>query len=158
MESKNYYIQKEGISMKIKSAVVNEVNVPYVMEELILSEMREDKFLVKMVASGICHFDDAVRVGHSPYSFPVVLGHEGSGIVEKVCKSIRNFQPGDHVASSYVYCGHCDSCRTGLPASCDSWIALNQGGTREDGSYVFHREDGTTVGNFFGQSSCLCVS
>lgn len=140
--------------MKVKAAVVNKVNGPYEMEELELAEMQDDEVLVKLVASGICHSDDAVRTGDSPYDFPVVFGHEGSGIIEKVGKAVTEYKPGDHVVLSYAYCEHCDSCHSGIPANCDHWVDLNMGpGTRADGSHVFHKADGTPVGNFFGQSS-----
>ncbi|WP_337103819.1 NAD(P)-dependent alcohol dehydrogenase [Paenibacillus sp. YIM B09110] len=139
--------------MKIKAAVLNEIKTPYAIEELNLSEIREDEVLVKMVASGICHSDDVVRTGDSPYMFPVVLGHEGSGIIEKVGASVRGFKPGDHVVLSYKYCGHCDNCLTGVPASCEDWAALNMSGIREDGTPYFQREDGSVVHNFFAQSS-----
>ncbi|MFS0823100.1 NAD(P)-dependent alcohol dehydrogenase [Bacillus sp. 1P02SD] len=139
--------------MKIKAAVVNKVNEPYEIEELILSEMRDDEILIKIVASGICHSDDGRRTGVSIHSFPTVLGHEGSGIVEVVGKNVREFDKGDHVVISYHYCGQCENCKTGHPASCNHWVDFNLLGTRDDGSYVFNREDGTPVTNFFGQSS-----
>jgi len=139
--------------MKIKAAVINELKAPYTIEELTLSELREDEVLVKLVASGICHSDDAMRLGDAPYSFPAVLGHEGSGIIEKVGSAVSGFQPGDHVVMSYQYCGHCDSCLTGVPASCDDWARMNMGGVRDDGTPYFQKADGTVVNNFFSQSS-----
>ena len=139
--------------MKIRAAVINEANTDYVLEDLILSEIQEDEILIKMVASGICHSDDVLRTGTSPYPLPVVLGHEGSGIVEKVGRQVTEFQPGDHVVLSYKYCGHCEHCLTGVPASCESWRTLNWAGSRSDGTYMFHKEDGTPVNRFFSQSS-----
>jgi len=138
--------------MKIKAAVINEVDSPYVIEELTLSDIREDEILVKMVASGICHSDEVARNGGYT-CYPVVLGHEGSGIVEKVGSAVRGFAPGDHVVLSYLYCGHCSSCLTGVPASCADWMTFNLRGTREDGSLYFQREDGSPVYNFVSQSS-----
>ncbi|MFF2479381.1 NAD(P)-dependent alcohol dehydrogenase [Paenibacillus sp. NPDC058071] len=139
--------------MKIKAAVVNEQKAPYVIEELTLGQMRDDEILVKMVASGICHSDDVVRRGDTPLQFPIVLGHEGSGIVERVGQAVQGFEPGDHVVLSFDYCGHCKNCLTGVPASCVEWNNLNMRGTREDESYFFHREDGTPVNFYFSQSS-----
>ncbi|GAB6928900.1 NAD(P)-dependent alcohol dehydrogenase [Paenibacillus sp. JCM 10914] len=138
--------------MKVKAAVINEVDSPYVLEELTLSDIREDEILVKMVASGICHSDAVARAGGYPW-YPVVLGHEGSGIVEKVGSAVRGFEPGDHVVLSYLYCGHCSNCLTGLPASCEEWMNFNLSGAREDGSLYFQREDGSPVYNFVSQSS-----
>ncbi|BBI33364.1 NAD(P)-dependent alcohol dehydrogenase [Cohnella abietis] len=139
--------------MKIRSAVVNEINDPYVLEDLTISEMREDEILVKIVASGMCHSDDFVRSKQTMYKFPIVLGHEGSGIVEKIGSAVHGFEPGDHVVLSFEYCGHCDSCLTGVPASCDDWGTLNERGRRADETYYFHREDGSPVSNYFSQSS-----
>ncbi|MFF2480393.1 NAD(P)-dependent alcohol dehydrogenase [Paenibacillus sp. NPDC058071] len=138
--------------MKIRAAVTNEIDSPYVIEELTLNEIRDDEILVKMVASGICHSDEVARKGGYPV-YPVVLGHEGSGIVEKVGAAVRGFEPGDHVVLSYHYCGHCSNCLSGVPASCEDWMTVNLRGTREDGSLYFQREDGSPIYNFVSQSS-----
>lgn len=139
--------------MKIKAAVVNAVNDPYEIEELQLSEPQDDELLVKVVASGMCHSDEVVRKGFNKYPMPIVLGHEGSAIVEKVGKNISGFKPGDHVVISFGYCGQCDNCLTGIPASCHDWQDINMAPTREDGTAYFTKADGTVVTRFFGQSS-----
>lgn len=139
--------------MKIKAAVVNNVGEDYVIEELQLGELRDDEVLVKMVASGICHSDEALRVGDTPANFPIILGHEGSGIIEKLGNHVRGFEVGDHVVLSYATCGVCEKCKEGKPASCDQWYNLNMVGKRLDDSYTFSRSDGTPVHNFFMQSS-----
>lgn len=139
--------------MKIKAAVVNEVNGPYEFEELELQELQADEVMVKLVATGICHSDEALRVGDAPYPLPVVLGHEGAGIVEKVGQGVKDFQEGDQVVMAYNSCGTCPSCRTGHPSSCLSWTVLNMSGARADGSHIFKKLDGTPVSNFFTQSS-----
>lgn len=81
--------------MKVKAAVVNEVNGPYEFEELDLQEIQHDEVIVKVVASGICHSDEALRVGDAEYPLPVVLGHEGAGIIEKTGASVKGFEVGD---------------------------------------------------------------
>lgn len=139
--------------MKIKAAVVNGVGEDYQIEDLELAEMRPDEIIVKIVASGMCMSDETIRKGGTSVSMPVVLGHEGSGIVEKVGEAVKTFKPGDQVVMSYAYCGHCPSCRTGRPAVCDDWMKLNFLGVRDDGSHTLHKENGTPVGNFYGQSS-----
>ncbi|KMK78205.1 NAD(P)-dependent alcohol dehydrogenase [Alkalihalobacillus pseudalcaliphilus] len=139
--------------MKIKAAVINSVNEPYVMEELNISEPNDNELLVKMVASGMCHSDVAVRKGFNEFPLPIILGHEGSAIVEKVGSNVQGFEIGDHVVVSFGYCGQCDNCRTGIPGSCYDWSEINMSATREDGSAYFTREDGTPVTRFFGQSS-----
>lgn len=139
--------------MKVKAAVVNEVNGPYEFEELELQEIQHDEVIVKVVASGICHSDEALRVGDAPYPLPVVLGHEGAGIIEKIGASVKGFEVGDQVVMAYNSCGSCPSCRTGHPSSCVEWTVLNMSGGRADGSPVFKKADGTAVSNFFTQSS-----
>lgn len=142
-----------GIIMKVRAAVVNEAGAEYQLESLELAEMQSDEVLVRMVASGMCMSDETIRNGKTSVALPVVLGHEGAGIVEKVGDSVKTFKAGDQVVMSYAYCGQCPSCRTGRPAVCDDWMRLNFLGVRPDGSHTFHKEDGTPVGNFYGHSS-----
>lgn len=139
--------------MLVKAAVVNAVNSPYEFEELELQEVAHDEVLVKLVASGICHSDEALRVGDAEFPLPAVLGHEGAGIVEQIGSSVKNFKVGDQVVMAYNSCGTCQSCRTGHPSSCNDWAALNMGGVRADGTPIFKKQDGTPVSNFFAQSS-----
>lgn len=139
--------------MKVKAAVVNKVNGPYEFEELELQEIQHDEVIVKVVASGICHSDEALRVGDAEYPLPVVLGHEGAGIIEKIGASVKGFKVGDQVVMAYNSCGSCPSCRTGHPSSCVEWTVLNMSGGRADGSPVFKKADGSAVSNFFTQSS-----
>lgn len=145
--------RKRGFLVKVLAAVVNRVNGPYEMEFLQLSEVQQDEVLVKIVATGICHSDEALRVGDAEFPLPAVLGHEGAGIIERVGSNVKNFAVGDQVVLSYNYCGTCPSCRTGHPSSCKDWPLLNMSGMRPDGSHVFAKEDGTPVSNFFTQSS-----
>lgn len=139
--------------MKVKAAVVNQVNGPYEMEELELQEIANDEVVVRVVASGICHSDEALRVGDAEFPLPAVLGHEGAGIIEQIGSSVTNFKVGDQVVMAYNSCGYCQSCRTGHPSSCNDWTSLNMGGVRPDGRPYFKKSDGTTVSNFFTQSS-----
>lgn len=139
--------------MLVKSAVVNQVNGPYEFEELELQDIREDEVVVKLVASGICHSDEAVRIGDADFNLPAVLGHEGAGIIERVGANVPGFEVGDHVLMTYNVCGECPHCRTGHPSSCVDWTPLNMSGARLDGTQMFKKKDGTGVSNFFTQSS-----
>lgn len=144
--------------MKITAAVVNQVNAPYQLETLELAPLREDEVRVKLVASGICHSDEALRVGDEQHFFPGVLGHEGAGIVEEVGKAVKGIQPGDHVVMSYAYCGHCAQCRQGHPSHCHDWGMMNNSGFRADGSAIHLKPDGSKVSNMFFQSSFATYS
>ncbi|MDM5196612.1 NAD(P)-dependent alcohol dehydrogenase [Fictibacillus enclensis] len=139
--------------MKITAAVVNGINEEYQLEELTLGQLYPDEVVVKMVASGICHSDEALRMGDAAHPIPAVFGHEGAGIIEKVGDAVKNFNVGDQVVMAYNYCGTCAGCRTGHPSSCEEWTTLNFTGARPDGSYIFFKADGTPVSNFFTQSS-----
>ncbi|MEN5017506.1 NAD(P)-dependent alcohol dehydrogenase [Erwinia sp. Eh17-17] len=139
--------------MKITAAVVNHVNAPYQLETLELTALRQDEVRVRLVASGICHSDEAIRVGDEEYFFPAVLGHEGAGIVEEVGSAVNGVKAGDHVLMSYAYCGHCHPCRQGHPSHCQDWGMMNAGGFRADGSAIHLKPDGSKVSNMFFQSS-----
>lgn len=124
------------------------------MEKIQLDEPREHEVLVRIVASGTCHTDMAARdqqTGATP--FPIVLGHEGSGIVERVGSGVTNLQPGDHVVLTFGFCGECHTCQSGKPTYCENFPALNFGGARLDGSHSHHQQSGTVYDNFFSQSS-----
>lgn len=144
---------KDVLIMKVKAAVVNGVNEKYEMKELTLGELHPDEVIVKLVATGMCHSDEAVRVGDAEFPMPGVLGHEGSGIIEKIGSAIKNFSIGDQVVMAYKYCGTCQNCRAGHPSACNHWTKLNYGGSRSDGSRTFYKQDGTPVASYFSQSS-----
>lgn len=137
--------------MKIQAAVIREKGKPFILEELELDEPRPDEILVRIVATGICHTDVTLR--NNPLALPIVLGHEGSGIVEKIGARITKVKPGDHVVLSYVYCGHCANCRQGLPAYCTQSVMGTFGGVRSDGTTTLSKGAENIHGNFFGQSS-----
>ncbi|UVK36634.1 NAD(P)-dependent alcohol dehydrogenase [Mesorhizobium sp. AR10] len=145
------------MAINIKAAVVEEKAEPFQIEELVLDEPRADEVLVRIVASGICQTDAHVWQQHLPTPLPVVLGHEGSGVVERVGAAVASLKPGDHVVMSYQACGHCQPCLTARPAYCDYAMEANFSGARLDGTVGVHRHanvEGEAVhGHFFGQSS-----
>lgn len=105
--------------MKTKAAVLNELNSPMVVEELELMEPQAGEVLVKFTASGVCHSDLHVINGSLPYDLPVVLGHEGGGVVEKSGPSVTRVSEGDHIITAYIpTCGSCRFCSTGHPNLC----------------------------------------
>ncbi|CAM4176835.1 NAD(P)-dependent alcohol dehydrogenase [Bacillus paramycoides] len=137
--------------MKIKAAVTHSKEEEFKIEEVELSEPKANEVLIKIVASGVCHTDAFARdQGMIPY--PAVLGHEGSGIVEKVGEGVKTVQPGDHVVLSFSSCGHCENCLTGHPTVCFKLNELNFSGKMEDGTHRLFQHD-TELSTFFGQSS-----
>ena len=138
--------------MRMTAATLYEPNGKFVFEEVELQEPKEDEVLIKIVASGICHTDAAVREQFIPVPLPAVLGHEGAGIVEKVGSNVKTIQPGDHVVLSFSSCGHCDNCVSGHPSNCERLNEFNFGGIMNDGTKRISK-NGKEFSVFFGQSS-----
>lgn len=143
------------MSKQITGAVIEKQNADFKLEDLEVDDQpKANEVLVHMVASGICHTDEAVRDGSAgDYPYPGIVGHEGAGIVEKIGSQVSTVKVGDHVILSYDYDGVCHNCLTGHPASCVNWAKLNTAGVRPDGSVAFTRENGEPIHNFFNQSS-----
>lgn len=91
------------------AAVSRAKSQPLILECIGIDEPRSDEILVRIVASGVCHTDMVVRDQGYDVPQPLVLGHEGSGVVEKVGADVKGLQAGDHVALSYAYCGNVKS-------------------------------------------------
>ena len=140
--------------MKIHAAVSRTKLTPPQIEEVELDDPRPNEVRVRIVASGICHTDLSCHHGQGvPVPLPIVLGHEGAGIVEGVGSGVRGLQAGDHVVLSGASCGLCPSCRAARPTYCRDAMKLSFGGVRADGSSPLS-QDGTRIyGAFFGQSS-----
>jgi len=141
--------------MEITAAVVKEKGSNFELQKVILDAPGREEVLVKIVATGICHTDMVARdfVMGSP-NFPVILGHEGSGIIEKVGEDVHHLKVGDHVVLSYGFCGECEICRTGNPAYCYEFFQRNFSGATVDGDHHHHDQAGNAINdNFFSQSS-----
>ena len=157
IETSNYNevenVNKEGFSMKIKAAVVPEVGAQFeIRDNIDLHEVGPTDLQIHMVASGICHSDEAIRKGDASLGYPVILGHEGAGIVEKVGSEVKNFEVGDHVILSFYSDGTCDNCLKGMPTKCRSYAQYNLSGVRADGEDHF-QENGQHISDMFNQSS-----
>lgn len=145
-------VSQSGIQIhSIQAAVLRTRGGPLHIETLQLEGPGDDEVLVRIVASGICHTDIDMRDSWDDGDGPVVLGHEGAGVVESVGKSIKTVKRGDHVVLSYQSCGQCRQCRSGHPAGCERFYELNFGFQRRDGTNALHRSG--VSGHFFGQSS-----
>jgi aryl-alcohol dehydrogenase len=139
--------------MQISAAVVQEVGGPFTLTALELQDPAPDEVVVEIAGAGICHTDVAVKEGHLPFPLPGVLGHEGSGTVVSVGKSVTAVSVGDHVAISFNSCAACPRCTREEPAYCHNFLEYNFSGVRPDGSSGLSG-GGTKLGaNFFGQSS-----
>ncbi len=138
--------------LNIRAAVLRRRGGPLRIETLEMEGPRDDEILVRLVASGICHTDIRyIDDWYGESEGPLVLGHEGAGIVEQVGTKVRGLRRGDHVVLSYASCGHCGPCKRGRPFKCRDSSTLNWGFQRPDGSNALHRSG--VKGHFFGQSS-----
>jgi Zn-dependent alcohol dehydrogenases, class III len=138
--------------MKIKAAVCHELDGKISIEDLDLAPPKANEVLIEVVAAGICHTDASGRNGTLPSPFPIVYGHEGSGIVKEVGPGVLSLKPGDHVVASYPYCGSCYHCCYGMPGECDHAMEGNFGGYMLDGTSRLSK-DGQPIHMFFCQSS-----
>jgi aryl-alcohol dehydrogenase len=141
------------VTSTVTAAVASIAGEPLTVMRLQLDDPRPDEVRVRMVATGVCHTDANVRNGFMPTPFPVVLGHEGAGIVEAVGDGVTSVAPDDHVVLSAAYCGHCRKCRAGLMAYCENLLAEDFGGRRRDGSTSLSSAGRPVSSHFFGQSS-----
>jgi aryl-alcohol dehydrogenase len=142
-----------GKKMQIEAAVARQKLAPLNFETLDLEEPRHDEVRVRLVASGVCHTDMAIRDQVIvPMPQPIVLGHEGAGIVEKVGANVSKVNVGDRVILSGDSCGNCPSCQVSLPSYCYEFFQRNFGGGRLDGSSPLS-SNGEKVHTFMGQGS-----
>ncbi|NLI53633.1 MAG: NAD(P)-dependent alcohol dehydrogenase [Clostridiales bacterium] len=137
--------------MKIEAAVLHEFKQPFSIEPVELADPVSHQVLVKIAACGICHTDEMCQAGFRTPA-PAVLGHEGSGIVEKIGPDVTGIHVGDHVVLSFPSCGHCPNCQSGHNNICYDNLKLNFGGFHPDGSRPLS-QNGQPLSSFFGQSS-----
>ncbi|HLY55794.1 MAG TPA: NAD(P)-dependent alcohol dehydrogenase [Stellaceae bacterium] len=139
-------------ALSMTAAVAREPGADFSLETVRLDAPRPDEILVRVVGVGICHTDLSAR-DHRMLLLPAVLGHEGSGIVERVGADVTKVAEGDAVALSFRSCGQCRNCQAGKPSYCLQFMMLNFAGTRPDGSKAIERDGEPLSSNFFGQSS-----
>ena len=114
--------------MKTKAAVVYEYGKPMEIEELDLDGPHDGEVLIRYTHAGLCHSDLHVISGDLPARLPMVLGHEGAGIVEEVGPGVTRVAPGDHVVCSFIpNCGTCRYCATGRQSICDMGATILDG-------------------------------
>jgi NDMA-dependent alcohol dehydrogenase len=132
--------------MKTRAAVLREAPGHYIVEDVELDDPQTGEVLVEMVASGFCHSNDHIVNGDTKVAhLPMVLGHEGSGIVRKVGAGVRSLEVGDHIITSFIpACGRCRWCASGMQNLCDNG-ALMTIGHQLDGTYRMHTSDGLDI-------------
>jgi S-(hydroxymethyl)glutathione dehydrogenase/alcohol dehydrogenase len=114
--------------MKTKAAVVYQAGKPIEIEELTLDGPREGEVLIRYTHAGLCHSDVHIAHGDLEARLPMVLGHEGAGIIEEVGPGVTRVKPGDHVVCSFIpNCGTCRYCASGQQSICDMGATILEG-------------------------------
>lgn len=137
--------------MEIGAAVFRKVLEPLMIEAVDIDEPWGREVLVRTVATGVCHSDLHVvdGVGRFPLDRPIVLGHEGAGIVEAVGTEVTSLRPGDHVVACLSgFCGNCAQCLSGHPNLCTGGIVA-----RPEGAAPRLSQKGQPLRQFIGISS-----
>jgi len=133
--------------MRIRAAVLHRPGQPLTVEEVELDPPKADEVLVRVAAAGVCHSDVRYADGELGTDYwPVILGHEGAGVVEEVGEGVTHVAPGDHVAFCFVpACRACRYCRAGKPNLCEVVAEHGATGMLMDGTSRLRLDDGTTV-------------
>jgi Zn-dependent alcohol dehydrogenase len=132
-----------------KAVIARELNKPVVVETIEVAAPRHGEVTVRLAACGVCHSDLSATNGTLQMPLPLVLGHEGAGVIIAIGDGVDNFAVGDHVISSFVsMCGHCHYCQTGRPQLCVQ--SLKSGATLPDGSVRTRDSSGRDLNVFSG--------
>lgn len=128
--------------MRIKAAILHRQGAPrpyaqsrpMTVEEVELDPPGPHEVLIRVGAAGLCHSDLSTIGNLRPRPLPIVIGHEGAGIVEEVGAGVSDLAPGDHVVCLFVSaCGHCRPCVRGKPNICEGGFASRAMGNLPSG-------------------------
>jgi S-(hydroxymethyl)glutathione dehydrogenase / alcohol dehydrogenase len=138
----------------MRAVVFTNPSEPVQVREVDLDRPGPGEVLVAIAAAGVCHSDLHVRRGDWRVPAPLVMGHEGAGIVEEVGPGVDGLAPGDHVVLSWIApCGQCRYCVAGYPARCKiAATVVGPGGVLTDGTSRL-RLDGQPISHYLGVSS-----
>ncbi|MDR3260377.1 MAG: NAD(P)-dependent alcohol dehydrogenase [Tannerella sp.] len=137
--------------MKVTAAVTHTPG-QLSIEEVELAPPKASEVLVRNIACGICHTDDAGIQQFIPVALPAIFGHEGVGVVEEAGTEVNSLRKGDRVILTFPSCGTCAYCEKGHPYACDHLNTLFFKGTYKDGTKRFS-QNGVEISSFFGQGS-----
>ena len=143
------------MSPRVQAAVLPAPGAPVEVREVELDAPRAGEVEVAIAAAGVCGSDVHVVTGDWDVPMPVVLGHEGAGVVTAVGEGVDDLAPGDHVVLSWVpQCGACRQCRAGRPWQCELVATVvAPGGVLHDGTSRWHGGDGGALHHYLGVSS-----
>ena len=135
----------------MKAAVLPSVDTPLeTRDDIEIASPGPGEVRIKVIASGVCHSDLSVQNGTIPLPTPIVLGHEGAGIVEELGEGVTTVAVGDHVVLSFVpACGECYTCKRGQSYICEKSAAQAAGGMLDGTTRL------TSNGAALHQMACL---
>ena len=138
-------------AIAMDAIVLREPGRPVTVETVTLEAPRRDEVLVRVAAAGVCHSDVHLADGLlGDARWPLVLGHEGAGVVEAVGDGVEELRPGDHVVFSIVpSCGGCAQCRAGRPTLCEPAGQNITAGKLMDGTSRLRDADGAMLQHGF---------
>src|SRR5574338_1543417 len=144
--------------MKTRAAVAFAAGKPLEIVEVDLEGPKAGEVLVEIKATGVCHTDEFTLSGADPEGlFPIILGHEGAGIVVDVGPGVTSLKKGDHVIPLYTpECRQCEYCLSQKTNLCQAIRATQGQGLMPDGSSrfsiggqkVFHYMGTSTFANY----------
>ncbi|MDO3646319.1 NAD(P)-dependent alcohol dehydrogenase [Nocardia mangyaensis] len=138
--------------MRTTAVLSRDPKADFSIEPVDIDEPRSGEILVRITAAGICHTDLATRRAGAA-DRPILLGHEGAGVVEAVGPEVHTVRPGDPVVLTFRHCGTCANCAADRPAYCLRSVALNQFGRRGHDAPRLTVDGAPILDGFFGQSS-----
>jgi S-(hydroxymethyl)glutathione dehydrogenase/alcohol dehydrogenase len=137
--------------MEMNAAIFRKTHAPLTIESIEIDKPWGREVLVRTAASGVCHSDLHVvdGLGRWPLDRPIVLGHEGAGVVEAVGSDVTTLRPGDHVVACLSgFCGACAQCLDGHPNLCTGGLV-----TRPDSAAPRLSQAGEPLRQFIGIAS-----
>ncbi len=136
--------------IQTRAAVLRSFKTPMTIEDIALDDPGPGEVVVRLAATGVCHSDLHITGGAFKWPLPIVLGHEGAGVVERVGPGVRGAAVGDHVVLSWIpSCGRCRFCASGRPALCSN----RQGVEARGGAARMHDASGDDVHQFLDTSA-----
>ncbi|KAH1840910.1 S-glutathione dehydrogenase [Paecilomyces variotii] len=143
-----------GKTITCKAAIAWAAGEPFSIEDVQVAPPKAHEVRIQILHTGVCHTDAYTLSGKDPEgAFPVILGHEGSGIVESVGEGVTNVKPGDQVIALYTpECGECKFCKSGKTNLCQKIRATQGKGVMPDGTTRF-KARGKDILHYMGTST-----